>query len=100
MGWGRARARGGSAAGGGSLRRGRGSSGGGAAWGGRVCSGGPRPRAGVLCPLSCGEIGTKEASGGGDGFAGERVSPPARCVPPIAAHSSAPQTGLRAPRYT
>lgn len=91
----------GSVAGWGSLRRGRGNLGEGRGFGGRVCSRGPRPRAGVLCPLRCGEIRTKEAAGGGGvGFAGSECTPPTQWLPLTAARSSAPQAGRGAPRDT
>lgn len=63
---------------------GEGQPGRGRGFGRRVCSGGPRPRAGVLCPLRCGEIGTKEAAGGGGRFAGSGClpHPPLRASPP------------------
>lgn len=94
-GGGRLRSRAG--AGGVSLRRGRGSPVGGAAWRGRVCSRGPRPRAGVLCPLRGGEIGTKETAGGGGCFAGSGCPPY-----PVHVPHRGPQfrAGLGAPQDT
>lgn len=77
--------------GGGVYAAGEGQPGRGRGFGRRVCSGGPRPRVGVLCPLSCGEIRTKEEAGGGGRFAGSGCLPP----PPVPAGYRGPQ--FRAP---